>query len=168
MVQVNRVCLNIIFINRPQFLVDSNEFRIVFQIVLGKFDESITMQKIGQHFSNKRVVHPSYTRIVPPISSANCFFNPPAVVSFVILNFAIIDYVLLLVFFSLLHLPNVEPAHVAYSEFDINSIPHFNCILNAFFAWSFPNGINLLCFSDFRLPPFVSFSLFNVMHIKIA
>ena len=25
MVQVNRVCLNIIFINRPQFLVDSNE-----------------------------------------------------------------------------------------------------------------------------------------------
>ena len=24
MVQVNRVCLNIIFINRPQFLVDSN------------------------------------------------------------------------------------------------------------------------------------------------
>ena len=26
MVQVNRVCLNIIFINRPQFLVDSNVF----------------------------------------------------------------------------------------------------------------------------------------------
>ena len=25
MVQVNRVCLNIIFINRPQFLVDSND-----------------------------------------------------------------------------------------------------------------------------------------------
>lgn len=30
MVQVNRVCLNIIFINRPQFLVDSNEFANVF------------------------------------------------------------------------------------------------------------------------------------------
>ena len=25
MVQVNRVCLKILFINRPQFLVDSNE-----------------------------------------------------------------------------------------------------------------------------------------------
>ena len=25
MVQVNRVCLNILFINRPQFLVDSND-----------------------------------------------------------------------------------------------------------------------------------------------
>ena len=27
MVQVNRVCLKILFINRPQFLVDSNELR---------------------------------------------------------------------------------------------------------------------------------------------
>jgi len=30
MVQVNRVCLKILFINRPQFLVDSNEMEYIF------------------------------------------------------------------------------------------------------------------------------------------
>ena len=36
MVQVNRVCLNIIFINRPQFLVDSNATEYESVILTGR------------------------------------------------------------------------------------------------------------------------------------
>ena len=51
MVQVNRVCLKILFINRPQFLVDSNDFKDIINLIAprigGVYDEISAKAIVG-------------------------------------------------------------------------------------------------------------------------
>ncbi len=56
MVQVNRVCLKILLINRPQFLVDSNELRYSntkIDIKTESAKQSGKMHRLVMHFATQ-------------------------------------------------------------------------------------------------------------------